>query len=259
MRHGKEPIRPPRPWRARARSPRSTTCRSAPCCCGRSATTSDGVVDFVFDYVNEWAGYAAGMPVSRLLGRRVLEGRWALPRTLFDELVVVLVTGEPLQHRDRLRRRGSRATPSSRAASSSRRRGSATPCSSSTTTSSPRRAAAPRSTTAPCSRRRRTGCRSPIATRTSCTSTRAAGGWSASASTRTSADAEPASSRPRGPASSCAREAFADRPARRDLARRRRAPASRRARDPRLAGHRGAHRARRRGRLLRDDRARHDA
>jgi PAS domain S-box-containing protein len=58
---------------------------------------SDGVVDFVFDYVNAWAGYAAGMPISRLLGRRVLEGLWALPRRLFDELVVVLATGEPLQ------------------------------------------------------------------------------------------------------------------------------------------------------------------
>ncbi len=56
----------------------------------------DGVVDFVFDYVNAWAGYAAGMPVSRLLGRRVLEGRWAVPRTLFEEFVVVLSTGDPL-------------------------------------------------------------------------------------------------------------------------------------------------------------------
>ncbi len=29
---------------------------------------SGGVVDFVFDYVNAWAGYAAGMPISSAAG-----------------------------------------------------------------------------------------------------------------------------------------------------------------------------------------------
>ena len=58
---------------------------------------ADVVVDFVFDYVNEWAGDAAGMPISRLLGHRVLEGTWAVPRTLFEQFVAVLSTGEPLR------------------------------------------------------------------------------------------------------------------------------------------------------------------
>ena len=44
----------------------------------------DGVVDFVFEYVNQWAGYAAGMPRSGLLGQRVLEGPWAPARPIFD-------------------------------------------------------------------------------------------------------------------------------------------------------------------------------
>jgi PAS domain S-box-containing protein len=58
---------------------------------------ADAVGDFVFDYVNNWAGHAAGMPIARLLGRRILEGQWAVPRSLFDEFVVVLLTGEPLR------------------------------------------------------------------------------------------------------------------------------------------------------------------
>jgi PAS domain S-box-containing protein len=54
------------------------------------------VVDFVFDYVNRGAGDAFGVASSELLGRRVLEGLQALPRELFDSLVVTLETGEPL-------------------------------------------------------------------------------------------------------------------------------------------------------------------
>ena len=58
---------------------------------------ADFVVDFVCDYVNEWGAHAAGVPAARLLGRRVLEGFWALPHGLFDGLVGVLQTGDPMQ------------------------------------------------------------------------------------------------------------------------------------------------------------------
>jgi PAS domain S-box-containing protein len=57
---------------------------------------ADVVVDFVFDYVNEFAAYASGMPASGLLGRRVLEGLWALPHEIFDQLAAVLCDGRPL-------------------------------------------------------------------------------------------------------------------------------------------------------------------
>ncbi len=58
---------------------------------------ADFVVDFVFDYVNRWGAQAAGMPAAGLLGRRVLDGFEALPAGLFDRLVAVLSTGDPMQ------------------------------------------------------------------------------------------------------------------------------------------------------------------
>ena len=58
---------------------------------------ADFVVDFVCDYVNRWGAHAAGAPAAGLLGRRVLEGFWALPHGLFDRLVSVLHTGDPMQ------------------------------------------------------------------------------------------------------------------------------------------------------------------
>ena len=56
----------------------------------------DVVVDFVFDYVNAWAGHARGVRAEAMLGRRVLEDLPALPRALFRELVTALATGDPL-------------------------------------------------------------------------------------------------------------------------------------------------------------------
>lgn len=57
---------------------------------------ADAVVDFVFAYVNDWAGYVGGMAPSALVGRHVLEGLHAIPRELFVGLVGTLETGDPL-------------------------------------------------------------------------------------------------------------------------------------------------------------------
>ena len=202
-----------------------------------------------------------GVPSVELLGRRVLEALPAFPRALFDEPRRVLDDGEPLRTQldygdgfaggdefsgrfevaasrlgdgaaRRLRRhRRARRARSDRAALRRRPRGDvglgldrrSRPATSSTSTPAGRRMVG-------------IGLDEDI--------TRAA----RSASSRRAWARE----RVRGEALAVAR-------ARRRLARRPRAPAPRRPRDPRLAGDRRAHRRRRRGRLLRHDRARHDA
>ena len=54
------------------------------------------VVDFTYDYANEGAGDAAGIPASSLVGRRLLQAQPSFPLELFAGLVAVLRDGEPL-------------------------------------------------------------------------------------------------------------------------------------------------------------------
>ena len=55
------------------------------------------VVDFVIEHANKRAGRAAGVPVSEMLGRRLLQALPAFPHELFAQLVGVLDEGEPLR------------------------------------------------------------------------------------------------------------------------------------------------------------------
>ena len=158
------------------------------------------------------AGWRGCLHVE-LVGRRVHETLPAFPPELFERFVERRRDRHRAAHADRPALAARQRSAST--ASSSRPRAWATGCSSSTRTSARALARAPPSAaTAPCSRRPRTGCRSPTATTTSSTSTRRGGGWSGSASTRTSPGGASVISRPRGRASACCARALAG--ARRD-------------------------------------------